>query len=146
LKSLYVLFRTRALLGFLPKSLELAPNQFLLHVSTPSRSSEFPFLLSLVFSQLGFSTNLLLFRVPSVFSSLARSRAVVLLGYASNVLYEPISRYGKLGFRVWVVFVLFCACWIFVWIKLLSVACGMPCMLGWFEIHGCCRWNSGETC
>jgi len=22
----------------------------------------------------------------------------------------------------------------------------MPCMLGWFEKHGCCRWNSGETC
>ncbi|QCE14302.1 hypothetical protein DEO72_LG11g1301 [Vigna unguiculata] len=58
------------MLGFLPKPLELAPNQFLLH--------------------LGFSINLPLSRVPSIFSSLVRSRAVVLLGCASNVLYEPI--------------------------------------------------------
>jgi len=33
-----------------------------------------------------------------------RSRAVVLLGYASNVLYEPISRYGKLGFQFLMLF------------------------------------------
>ena len=56
-------------------------------------------MLSIVFSQLGFSTNLPLFRALSVFSSLVSSRAAVLLGYASNVLYEPISRYGKLGFQ-----------------------------------------------
>ncbi|QCD93195.1 hypothetical protein DEO72_LG5g1267 [Vigna unguiculata] len=65
-------FRTRALLGFLPKSIELTPNQFILH--------------------LGFGTNLPWFRVPSIFSSLVRSRATVLLGHASNALYEPISR------------------------------------------------------
>jgi len=35
------------------------------------------------------------------------SRAAVLLGYASNVLYEPISRYGKLGFE------LYCLCTVF---------------------------------
>ena len=35
----------------------------------------------------------------SVFSSVVSSRAAVLLDFSSNVLYEPISRYGKLGFQ-----------------------------------------------
>ncbi|QCE09658.1 hypothetical protein DEO72_LG10g879 [Vigna unguiculata] len=32
-------------------------------------------------------------------SSVVSSRAAVLLDFSSNVLYEPISRYGKLGFH-----------------------------------------------
>ena len=38
-----------ALLGFLPKSLELAPNQFLLHVSTPLAHRSFLFSFPLYF-------------------------------------------------------------------------------------------------
>jgi len=97
-------------------------------------------LFSLVFSQLGFGTNLPWFRVPSVFSSLVRSRAAVLLGYASNILHEPIFRYGKLGFQFVMLF----------WVVLELVTDFMnecfdlmceDALYAWLirEKHGCCR-------
>ncbi|QCD93196.1 hypothetical protein DEO72_LG5g1268 [Vigna unguiculata] len=111
-------FRPRALLGFLPTSLELAPNQFILH--------------------LGFGTNLPWFRVPSIFSSLVRSRAAVLLGHASNALYEPLSRYGKFEFLVssgvglWLHWLLLCAVWVFIdpWMIVIGLGVNCPRLMG----------------
>ena len=67
-----------------------------------------------------------------------RSRATVLLGHASNALYEPISRYGKLEFLV-SSRVGLCLRWLLlVWLNPSVWCVRILCMLVWFDKHGYC--------
>ncbi|QCD83956.1 hypothetical protein DEO72_LG2g4305 [Vigna unguiculata] len=110
-------FRTRALLGFLPKSLELAPNQFLLHLGFGTHPVSYTHLdvykrqglpLNSAAVTFTFRTRALLGFLPKSlelapnqfllhFQLLVRSRAAVLLGHASNALYEPIFQWGTVA-------------------------------------------------